>query len=423
MLSYVVNHKRPSNIVCHAMSFAVLCVVLPLTGEANTDAVLAEMNADVSLFEGDILRAAPTGRRSIGSPDARNLWVDGVVPYSLDPTFPQHSLKAINAAIAHWNAVSGITFMKVADVEKLQRSVVDSVYFKNNAGCASWVGRQGGVQDVWVGTNCTEGSVMHEIGHVLGLEHEHTRPDRDQYIDIHWDNISVGKTHNFDIASAGATVLGDYDYGSIMHYGQYNFSSAGQPTITPIYGAADAIGQRLAPSQGDLDTIAELYAADLSVIARVQAFTDSREATIYVANNDDQGANTVEVRLTIDASTVRAYSDNGWSCSKDNLNALVCSLDRLQGSSTSVLTLDLEPSEAISSFEAAVRSKTPDSNAFNNTSVSVTSREVIETAPVMAAAPQPQDDETSPTLAAAPSAVWSLLLLFVIRRYRACRCG
>ena len=30
---------------------------------------------------------------------------------------------------------------------------------------------------------------MHELLHILGVSHEQQRPDRDQFIDMHWDNV------------------------------------------------------------------------------------------------------------------------------------------------------------------------------------------------------------------------------------------
>lgn len=62
---------------------------------------------------------------------------------------------------------------------------------------------------------------IHELGHVIGFWHEHTRPDRDKYIKVHWDNIIKEKQVNFDkrntieIDSRGRP----YDLNSIMHYG------------------------------------------------------------------------------------------------------------------------------------------------------------------------------------------------------------
>lgn len=59
--------------------------------------------------------------------------------------------------------------------------------------CASFVGCRGGDQPLYISKSCSVGNLGHEIIHTLGLHHEHTRKDRDQYITVQWQNIMPGK--------------------------------------------------------------------------------------------------------------------------------------------------------------------------------------------------------------------------------------
>ena len=38
------------------------------------------------------------------------------------------------------------------------------------------------------------GTVMHELMHRVGFGHEHTRPDRDTYIEVIWNQITQRKS-------------------------------------------------------------------------------------------------------------------------------------------------------------------------------------------------------------------------------------
>ena len=66
-------------------------------------------------------------------------------------------------------------------------------------GCTSYVGRQGGRQEVTLGPRCGNlGTILHELGHALGLWHEQTRPDRGRYVRILYDNIESENRRWFD---------------------------------------------------------------------------------------------------------------------------------------------------------------------------------------------------------------------------------
>lgn len=68
------------------------------------------------------------------------------------------------------------------------------MFFKIFRRCCSYVGRRGnGAQAISIGKNCDKfGIVVHELGHVIGFWHEHTRPDRDDHVTIIRENIQPG---------------------------------------------------------------------------------------------------------------------------------------------------------------------------------------------------------------------------------------
>ena len=67
---------------------------------------------------------------------------------------------------------------------------------------------------------------MHEIGHAIGFYHEHSRPDRDEYVEIIYSNIDMlDPTFRKDYRLLNPSEVNSlgvgYDYNSIMHYNRY----------------------------------------------------------------------------------------------------------------------------------------------------------------------------------------------------------
>ncbi len=79
----------------------------------------------------------------------------------------------------------------------------------------------------------SQGTIIHEMIHALGFRHEQSRADRDDYVNIHFENVERGRENNFDKVGNGFSNFGvGYNTRSIMHYGNTAFSSNGRPTIT-----------------------------------------------------------------------------------------------------------------------------------------------------------------------------------------------
>ncbi|CAG5130359.1 unnamed protein product, partial [Candidula unifasciata] len=75
-----------------------------------------------------------------------------------------------------------------------------------------------------------KGLYLHEIGHAIGLVHEHQLPDRDNYISIQYQNVAPHMRIWFNkYASAEVNqMIVPYEYSSVMHYGITAFSYDGK---------------------------------------------------------------------------------------------------------------------------------------------------------------------------------------------------
>ncbi|VDM24732.1 unnamed protein product [Toxocara canis] len=217
------------------------------------------------LFENDILLTLPQAHTLLKEVGRRNhrqaqvgknyLWPRLMVSYNF-ATFEPIWQGLIRKALNHVENETCIRFQENKDAD-------DYIQFIRGSGCWSNVGHIGGRQQISIGYGCDAiGIIAHEVLHALGLWHEQSRFDRDQFITLNYDNV-YPKRSELTTDNMGQP----YDLGSVMHYGSTAFAiDYSKSTIRTIdNNFQQTIGQRKGISFKDAKMINLRYCSNVCI--------------------------------------------------------------------------------------------------------------------------------------------------------------
>ncbi|NVJ60528.1 MAG: pre-peptidase C-terminal domain-containing protein [Gammaproteobacteria bacterium] len=234
-------------------------------------------------------------------------WVDGKVFYEFDSNVTELNRQRFIEAYQVWESV--------ADLEFIERTnQANYIYVQNDNRNYAIVGMVGGRQILSMISWQSKYIIVHEIGHSLGMWHEHMRSDRDDYVTILNENIKSDEMYNFTLKST--TDHSDYDFLSIMHYTLNSYTINGLPTIRPhaeFEEIAKFAGQRDYISGGDQLEVAAVYGPKPIV------FSDANFQAFMVANYDLNGDGNID---TLEAVKIKELTLPG--------NGTISSLDGIE---------------------------------------------------------------------------------------------
>lgn len=208
--------------------------------------------------ENEISAMASTGFQAYNSV----AWKNGVVPVNFKDSISKARQAQFFIACQEWS--------KAANIQCRYKKPTDKsyVFITDDKPKECWThlgaGASGGERTFNYGSEGCWGdpAIIHEVGHILGLMHEHQRPDRDKYIDVVLENagafaytyekLSVGRMDN----------SGPYDFMSIMHYWNGSYSINGLPIMVPKKGYehyAQAMGRSKTLTENDKALIRKIY--------------------------------------------------------------------------------------------------------------------------------------------------------------------
>jgi hypothetical protein len=224
------------------------------------------------------------------------LWSGNEVPFVIDSSAKPYDA-AIRSAMSLWTSQTGIRFKELFGTRDWRKEnyvkfifgpANDKLCQTNSLGIKARVPTERDDEEHKInvvkvggcnfGDAPTWGRIAHEIGHVLGLGHEHSRQDRGKFIRVLWDNLNDKTQFCRGIWNDATRPNTIYDYDSIMHYSPlqdvvkasdckvkhedkcYSFIPSSEKL--PLWPKSPKIGQWDHLSSSDIEAVNALYQTD-----------------------------------------------------------------------------------------------------------------------------------------------------------------
>ncbi|MCQ9640865.1 M12 family metallopeptidase [Chryseobacterium sp. WG14] len=226
-------------------------------GRLGGQDITYERKNGMNFFQGDIVLSDQqlAGDNSLNKGGASfSRWPGAKIYYSVAGNMGSINANKITTAVNEYNSKTNTQWIPRTN----QANYVEFI-FGSSSGSDGWahIGYQGGKQTISLDQYISVGSVIHEMGHTVGLYHEHARKDRDQYLSIQWNNIQDGQAYNFNKYNSG-TDIGPFNINSVMMYWPNSYSKNGQPTIKRANNTTFTYN-RTGFTTGDINTINTMY--------------------------------------------------------------------------------------------------------------------------------------------------------------------
>jgi hypothetical protein len=168
-------------------------------------------------------------------PTSYNMWA--MVRYVYGPSLSSVQREIMRLAIEHWEANSNVRFYNATGMPTVDPTygfAYPYIEFVNgNDVNSSQIGRNanGGRQELkiqsasWAYTEVV-GAGIHELGHAIGMDHEHNANDRDNFINLNLNNVLPEKRFNFNKRTTNYYQIGAVDFQSVMIYDSQAFASS-----------------------------------------------------------------------------------------------------------------------------------------------------------------------------------------------------